>query len=320
MPTGPVFAAAELLVASRPPYSLLDAPGVAWTPDDPHWLNGVATDPDKCSIPLDFDDASDGDWPFWWVCPRGTGQSAVDALASETNGRKLVAGGRPDVVGDVFTVWVGDTCTTSSSPAVQVLVERRLRRMLDVATRIAVEREFWTGQVASRAGFQTGWLAQPAPNMATVLNGGARTGFVTALGELEQALADRGNLVRSYIHAQPRVVTAWMSRGLVEPSPDGTYLRTRLGTVVVAGVGYTGGAPGDEASTGSMAGSWAYGTGPVRVAVSEASAVLWGPETVDRTLNDRVVRMERDVAIVFSGCPKVAVHVNPCDEYCGTGS
>lgn len=310
------MAPADLLVASRPSFSLLDAPGVLWTPQDERWLNGVSTEPDQCFVPLDIDDAGAGDFPFWWECQPSTGVSAASVLTT-----KIIDDGRDAIDVDSFTLWAGHQCSNLDvhSQSRREEIERKLRRKLEAVTRIAVEREFWTGQVASRADFANHWL-QEQP-MTVSVNGGARTGFVTALAELEQELADNGNLVgRTYIHAQPRVVTAWRSRGLVDVSPDGTYLRTALGTIVVPGVGYSGGGPGDEGSEGSMVGSWAYGTGPVRVAVSEPTLPMWSAETVDRPNNDREVRVERQVAIVWDPCVKVAVHVNPCDEYCGTGS
>lgn len=283
----------------------------------------MQTVPDKCQVPLDIDSAGNGDWPYWWVCPAATGQSAADALTSATSGTKKIADGRNTVSVDAFTVWVGDRCTAgvSASPQGRAETERRLRRALEVATDIAVEREFWTGQVANREnGIEAygNWL-QKEP--VTKINGGARTGIVTSLAELEQALADNGNMFgRAYIHAQPRVVTAWASQNLVDVSPDGTFLRTKLGTIVVPGVGYTGGAPGDENNTGGMVESWAYASGPIKVALGAPTGALWGADTVVRASNKREVRMERDVVIVWDPCVKVAVHVNPIDLYSGTGS
>lgn len=317
MSIGPRWAVpADLLAASRPPFNLLDAPGVLWAPDDPHWVNGISAEPDKCSVPLDIDNASSGDFPYWWQCEPAGGQSAVSALTT-----KIIADGRGPISIDAFTVWVGYLCSPQdlNSDLRRAEVEKTLRRSIEVVTRIAVERELSTGQITRRSRIEGSWL-QKIPMTATV-NGAGRTGFVSALGELEQLLADNGNMSgRRYIHAQPRVVNAWASRGLVQIAPDGTFLRTTLGTIVVPGVGYTGGAPGDENSSGSMNGSWAYGTGPIKVAVGELTPISWGADSLDRPNNEREVRIEREVAIVWDPCVKVAAFVNPCDEYCGTGS
>ena len=43
-------------------------------------------------------------------------------------------------------------------------------------------------------------------------------------------------------------------------------------------------------------------------------------QSYDRDLNDLEARVEQDVVIVWDPCPKSAVLVNLCDEYCGSAS
>lgn len=317
MGLGPRTNFPDLLTASRPRYTLLDVPGVLNTTAD-RWLTGVGTLADKSHVRLDIDDLSSKDVPYWWdLTPGVSGSSAVSVLTT-----KQIAA-KPDPVNyDPVTIWVGEPWSAMDRPNQhQAEVEGRLSRLLNAILPAAVERELWTGQVARRAGFSNPYLQQTG---VTKVGSGALLGFVTALAELEQGLVDNGVAYgRRIIHAQPRVVTAWASRGLVSPTSDGKALVTALGTYVVPGNGYTGGAPQDESSAASRVASWAYATGPVRVFVGTPTTIEWASPAQyvsSRTANDIELRVETEVLVATASAPRIACFVGLGDEYSGAGS
>lgn len=320
--TGPAQGIVGLFPASRPAYNLLDAPGVLFDPATTRWINGASSEPDACNVPLDVDDAGEGDWPYWWDCGSGsTAEDTLGAVSGFTSGQgyKRVATSPELVEGDPVVLWGGYTCSTLSlRNQSEDEVRARVLRKLQAVIPVAVERELWTAQVANAAGFSNPALTDVAT--LTPINGSAPLGFVTALAELEQALADNGNISgRRIIHAQPRVVTAWRSQYLVEPDPTGRYLVTGVGTIVVPGNGYPG--SGSNLAAGNYSHSWAYGTGQVRVLLGQPGPVdLISGAVMNRDLNDVIVRSEVEALVLFDPCLHVGVYVNLCDLYCGAGS
>lgn len=318
MATGPARGVEGLLPLSASPRSLLSVPGVvlsdAQAPD--HWRNGIEFQPESCTLELDLDeaDANDQDWPYWWECVEGAGTLPT---AEAPGGIKTVNAGRDRVRTVPWTYWVGFRCSSLDvrTDARRAEVTARINRKLAACRSATVERELWTGQVAALAGFPNPYLASD-----DVDNVPGSFGYVTALAELEQRLAEKVCVGTRMIHAQPRVVTAWASDGLVAWNPATTRLETAVGSVVVPGDGYTGSAP-DGGIDGRYNRSHVYGTGPVRVIVgSEVKHSLEDITAVTPSVNDVVVRAEQDVAIVFDPCAQVGVEVNLCDRLCGGGS
>lgn len=323
MAIGPSARPTGLLEARPPAFSLLTVPGVRVDPEDTRWLNSVAVEPDDCQVPLLLSDAQDGDWPYWWECPEGSGVSAVTALASETSGVKKVGDQRNNVAVNPVTIWAGYKCSTLDlhgdvrKDEIVARVTRKLRSILPAA----VERELESGQIARLAGFSNHYLR----DISTVTQLTADLGYVTALAEMEQALATNGIAAgRRIIHAQPRVVTAWSYAHLIEVSPDRTHLLTQQGTYVVPGTGYRGGAPGvDPASQGNSRASWIYGTGMVHILLDTPQSrefEINQAAVTSRDLNNAEIRLEQGVAIVFDPCPHIAALVDLCDPSCGGGS
>lgn len=324
MAIGPMYAPSGLLPASSPPLSLLKAPRVRATPQErgagDRWQNGIHIEPEPCSLNLDWSDIVEEvltDVPYWWDCAATFAESPASVLAySQISGTKKIADNEDAITVEAWTAWVGKTCTglgmaSAREAEEQAILLRRWNASIDAI----VEHELWSGQVAQAAGFDDNvYLADPVN--ATSLGG--NFGFITALAELEQALADLVSLGPRMIHAQSRLVTAWIAYDLVEPSPDRTYLQTKLGTVVVPGGGYPGTDP--NGVDPSYSHTYAYGTGQVKVFVGDPVVNRVDATTVDRSTNDVELRAEAPVAIIFNPCALVTVGVNLCDSLCGGGS
>ena len=338
MGSGPSATPTGLLLASPPAFSLLRVPGVQFVPSTtngmledingnlvPRWVNSVRVEPDNCQVPFLLSDASDGDWPYWWDCPAGTGVSAETALVSETAGVKLIStNNRANVVTDPVIIWAGYECSAldlGHSDVRRAEIEGRVRRKLEAILPAAVERELESGQIARQAGFANHYLR----DITTRTELTADLGYVTALAELEQALAENGVAQgQRFIHAQPRLVTLWASENLIEVSPDRTHLLTRLGSYVVPGTGYRGAGPGtDPGATSSYSSTWAYATGPIRVLLDTPQPrelEINQASVTSRTINDVQLRLEQAVAIVWDPCLHFAIRTDLCDRTCGGGS
>lgn len=305
--------------------SLLTVPGVVvGSPSPrnvPRWQTGVGFLPDDCDVPFS-QLAGQSDYPYWWECPGDAGQSPVDALetsGSAADGTKAVSTPEAVETFDAVTLWAGVQCRAGADAEFED-ARQRASTKLEALTPTAVEHELWTGDVAALAGFANPALADSGA--ATLVDGGTPLGFVTALAELEQAIADTAPLTNpAIIHAQPRVVTAWRSEDLVEPVPTGTHLVTACGTIVVPERGATGESPGqvNPAQTANYAYSWAYATGMVHVWIS-APRTPEQADSVERTQNTLTVRAERDMIAAWNPCGLVAARVALCDVYCTGGS
>lgn len=214
----------------------------------------------------------------------------------------------PDLVEYLPVMVVGfDACTTLDPGRDG---EGRARRHLANVQSHQLERAFWTGEATDDPTANGGDRPHLADSTAEVLNSGTATDAAVGLSLLDQALTSCLHGVQGMIHATPYTLAEWHHRSSVE-FVNGRYL-TPNGHLVVAGSGYTGGAP--RASGGAAlpaapdltapADQWAYATPTVTV-------LLGAVETfgdVDRAVNTRTWRAERPAA-AFHGCCKFAVQL-----------
>lgn len=180
-------------------------------------------------------------------------------------------------------------------------------RALDVVLQKNIEREFWTGGIASQ-------LTAPIPNRylaqtgsVNVTPGGSTTvGVKTKHGValLERALGDATIGSKGVIHATRDVASV-----LENVSNKTGVLTTQLGNFVVAGSGYTGTGPGNTAVTEHL--RWMYATGPVTVRVGKVNVV---PEEVgqaiDISTNTIKYFVDRPAAITWATTKLYAVLVD----------
>lgn len=302
--------------------SLLTVPGVlvgtGSARNDARWLTGVGMRKEDASFSFT---AGQDDYPYWWVCQDG-GQAPTTVFETTPgagDGTKSISAGEGAGYFDAIQLWAGDKCRAGSTDDAAEAQTRALAK-LEALTPTAVERELWTAAIANYAGFPNPALIDTG--LATLVQGGTPLGFVTALAEIEQAIATSSPLTSPVIiHAQPRVVTAWKSRNLVEIVPGGTHLVTATGTIVVPERGATGQSPASvsPAQTASYSYSWVYATGMVNVFLSDP--IVSNPaESVIRTVNTLEVRAERAFVAAWNPAGLLAARVALCDDLCAGGS
>lgn len=273
--------------------------------NDQRWENGFQWEPERGAITLDAAHS----FPYWWDCPEGAGATAA---ATVTGGIKPTQSPLTLRTYRPYTAHAADKASTIGFEARDRAA--RASRILESNLSRIIEFEFWTGTVATAAGFPNDFLLS-AP---TQLNTGAATGYAKALAELEQALADNENGPVGVIHAQPRVVSLWAADNMLVQVPGTAQLRTRLGNLVVSGLGYPGTGPSDlTPRTSASTTSWAFATDVPRVALSAPFGLPKGgrlgevgADAFDRTVNDGIYRAERVVAAFFDGTVKHGIKVN----------
>ena len=268
------------------PFGLLSAANVVEydNGDDPHWLKEMQVETEACYFDTDIYDVCD---------PSNT--AAI--VTADTGDRAHQV--------NPFAITAVDKCSTTGF--VGHNRESRVLRQLDLITQKAVEKEFWGGELATAAANSNRFLAQTgSTSVGTALS--ARR----ALAALEDALASCGAGARGMIHA-PRQVASLLEQH-IEYETVGTgelaqqRLVTKLGTVLVAGVGYTGTAPNNQAPASNR--MWMYATGPVSVFLGPSAVVGEVSAWIDEGINDLTLQAERGAAVVWDGCCHFAVEVD----------
>lgn len=209
-----------------------------------------------------------------------------------------------------FTIEAIDRCTTFGY--LKHDVEARAVAALEACTQQALERELWTGAIATANGYTTNrFLASPDSQNITPGSTGDADGTAVkiryGLALLEGALASCGCGTRGTIHVTHDVASALQLKAV------DNHLETAVGNYVVAGSGYTGTGP-DGATPAT--GQWIYATGPVNVRLGRSLPIGDSmAQQVDRTNNTWEVHAERPAAITWDGCCAFAVHVDLALDY-----
>lgn len=298
----------DALPVVPPLVSLLSSAYVVEHPAGDHeWINGVTWTPEYGDPPAH---------PYWWQNPLGAGATAETTYTS-----KVIGDPPAKREARAFDVWVGLKGSTFQWRGRDV--ESMVRRGLNAFVSRIVAAELWTGTIVQAAGFPNDYL-QKAP---TQLNGGTQLGTVRALAELEQAIADNepGNGV---IHAQARLVALWSQNGLLLPNASGKRLFTHQGNLVVPDQGYPGYGPAAPSSGATVAASWAFATGPVRVDLGAPGPVSGGEVSssdntsdglgdsdIITTTNDVRYRIERAALVTWDGNTKHTCKVDHTTAY-----
>lgn len=229
------------------------------------------------------------------TCEPVDGIGAIDCDPQVTVGLPKNLDKNAGDVGEAspFTVYGHFNC----SPMAYSVEEAQQKALehLEAREQARAEQALWTGDLGNVPSLASG---------ATTLNGGVAVSPAEALGMLEQWIGEEyGSL--GVIH---------MTRGLVVLYDDqivvqGTSLRTKLGTPVVAGAGYPGSSPAGAAAAAGN--SWAY-----------ASPALFGyrsdvfypsneaGDLLDRSTNDLYAVAERTYLLGFDPCGTAAVLVD----------
>lgn len=204
---------------------------------------------------------------------------------------------RPALVDLTTYLAVGrDSCTTYGWPMADY--QGRAREHLEASRSRAVEFELWTGALTSNPSFNGG-------GAVTVGTGQSRA---LGLALLVQAIAE-GVGGEGVVHARPKLVELWGAARLVERDDRGVLVTT-TGTPVVAGSGYPGTGPADQAPTATS--EWAFATDAI--AVHEGAVVVYPDSMGDATnhmTNVVEFRAEQPMLALWGGCTLAAVEINP---------
>ncbi len=180
---------------------------------------------------------------------------------------------------------------------------------LEAATQKAVEKELWDGVAAQAESNGNNYLTKTGePTIAAV---GAYSAEA-ALFHLEQALSNSPFGGNGVIHMTRDVASILGSHIKFDefdalPGKKLGKLRTRLGTEVVVGSGYSGNGPiGNANATASATNRWMFATGPVDVHLSK-------PEVVNDTLSQGVNASINDINI--KAVRAAAVYFDPSSHY-----
>jgi hypothetical protein len=269
------------------PYGLLSPATTVITSDEAHWQAGFE------HLTTDFVQVLN-------VGAEGTTVSAIVVPGEGDFSREYIP----------FSVKVSFRASTmgNTPEEIRTVVEN----VLDAATQKAVEREFWTGEIAKQMvadepDHPNLYLASAA---ADIVNPAVGTPVKTKYGLalLEQALGDSGIGERGVIHATRGVASALGIKGA-----DGR-IETPIGNYLVAGTGYTGSGPDGSAPTGDQA--WMYATGPVTVRLGKSDLFQ---KTIHQAVNTSNNEIEytgyRTAAVTWSNNSHHAVLVDLASDY-----
>lgn len=240
-----------------PPYGLLSVPGVLLDDERGRWLNGVNT----FGFPLKVEDT----WT-WDPCSTGTFRVKPEAAALSTERF------------DAFGVGASIACSTHGLPSDFL---NRLEDAFAAVLSAAVEK-------AVAQGSEVTTNPSLGDTNLTILNSGTAVTPEEGLAWLENELPG----VRGIIHAVPAVVSRW---GFEKLKTDAEAIYTPNGNYVAAGVGYIGADPADGATPGTTE-AWTFLTAGLEVRMSPLQVI--SPEiaeSLDRSTNDVVYRVERYV-------------------------
>lgn len=151
-------------------------------------------------------------------------------------------------------------------------VEARARARMEAQTSYLGEYTFWSGNVGSTDFATLTWpnialtdATSAAANFTDLTPTDGEAGPVEAFGLINEYLGDTLRGLRGMIHVSPQMLPYLSFYGLAVR--DGFVLGTALGDhIVVAGSGYQGTGPGNEAQPDNR--TWIYATSMVRVGAS----------------------------------------------------
>jgi hypothetical protein len=267
-------------------FGLLSVAEIVENAEDPHWRNGVEFQPQFCGTAL----------TTAAVCVTGgaTKPAVADGLTTR--------GATP------FAVHAWLNCSPIGYSADEW-------RRLTVAALVnneaaAVEAVFTSGVVpgdtvyphlaANTAVNDSAGVGQVVnlQTAATVVVTGAGVDVVEGVGLLEEAMGGCYGGVPT-LHVPRRAAATLAARGLLVE--EGNRLRTKTGSLVAAGTGYTGPAPDGSALAPGV--RWMYATGAVKVWRSTVELTGSNPaDWIGRARNDQVLVAERVYVIGWDCC------------------
>ena len=255
---------------ASPPYSLLNTPGVVVEREEGRWVNGTNVELNSCEPP-----------DVWDPCSEGTFREKADALEFPES---------PQF--DPFVVYSTLTCSTIGGRD----LEEQAREHIEAAESWAVERVLADGiDGMSNPFFNDG--------NAVAVAGASPS---EQLRLISSAMSETGRAWQ--VHAPPAAVDSLSEDGsMVTRESDGLY--TANGMRVISGSGYYGsGGQSTDISSG-VPQQCMYGVLGVEVRLGPLF-VTDIRSSLDRSINELVIRAERYVLATFDTC----LYVTVCPE------
>jgi len=175
----------------------------------------------------------------------------------------------------------------------------RVLRQLEAATQKALEKELWEG-VAVRGDTGTGAAANTTAYLiktggATVISNAANVRADICLAKLEQGIAGSPCGEKAVIHMTRDVASILGNRLVIAEN----QIRTRLGTPVVVGSGYSGGGPiGNAQAAADATHKWIFATGTVEVHLGKSEVINESlAQGVAASVNDMRIKATRAAGI-----------------------
>jgi len=229
---------------------------------------------------------------------------------TDTTDGALVADATVVSFGEIkpFFIEVDDTRSTLGFLGTDRI--KRISDQLEGITQKAIEAELWDGAVRKGEGHPNVALSDSS---ATILNSGTALSAERALALLEFKIGEASQAgEQGVIHITRDVAS--LLRNRLELDEDSKTIRTRQGTTVVIGSGYSGAGP-DEATgaTATDSNKWIYATGTVRTYVGDVDVVndnLAQAYDVSGNQNDMRLKAIRPAAVYFDTSIHLAVRVD----------
>lgn len=260
-------------------------------------LAGVASNGERWETGISVDS---------WACNATTRIVSICSPASAVSGTEPGSDG--PWTAEPFDVQAEYECSTFGFNANNY--QEKARAALKLCESKLIEREFWTGALAQQDPENDNRYLASSTAVDVTPTPGTAIKPMFALALLEQALADCGCGAEGVVHMTRGTASA-LEKNL---QPERDYLLTRLGTLAIAGSGYTGSGPNGVHPGGTKA--WMYATGPVSVLTGESIVV---PATLSEATNisnnSISMRAENFAAVGWDGCCQFAVLVDLSLDY-----
>jgi hypothetical protein len=229
---------------------------------------------------------------------------------TDTSDGALVADATVVSFGEIkpFFIEVDDTRSTLGFLGTDRI--KRISDQLEGITQKAIEAELWDGAVRKGESHPNVALSDSS---ATILNSGTALSVERALALLEFKIGEASQAGEQGVIHMTRDVASLL-RNRLELDEDSEGIRTRQGTTVVVGSGYSGTGP-DEATgaTATDANKWIYATGTVKTYVGDVDVVndnLSQAYDVSGNQNDMRLKAIRPAAVYFDTSIHLAVRVD----------
>lgn len=182
---------------------------------------------------------------------------------------------------------------------------------LEAATQKAVEKELWDGAAAQAESNTNNYLTKSGESTAAAAAGAYPA--TQALFHLEQALSASPAGGGGIIHMTRDVASILNTQLQFEKSTENSIakVRTRLGTEVSIGSGYSGKGPtGATGAAASATNRWMFATGPIDVHLSKSEIVNESlAQGIDASINTMIIKAVRAAAVYFDPSSHYAIRV-----------